>query len=58
MFNAFPIRLLMTKFASILVRQRIPMQDEDVNGPHTHLLPHIIRNDINFPKPIKKIFVQ
>jgi hypothetical protein len=48
-----PARLVMTKFASILVRQRIPIQGEnDVKGPHTHLLPHIIRNHITFPIPI------
>ena len=39
----------MTKFAHILVKQRIPVQGQDVDGPHTHLLPHIIHNGIDFP---------
>ncbi len=47
-----PQRLLRTKFASILVKQKIPTIGEDINGPHTHLLPQIIRNNIKFPVPI------
>jgi len=47
-----PWRLVMTKFAHILVKQRIPVQGQDVDGPHTHLLPHIIHNGIDFPIPI------
>lgn len=47
-----PQRLLRTKFASILVKQKIPTIGEEINGPHTHLLPHIIHNNIKFPVPI------
>ena len=43
-----PQRLLRTKFASIVVKQKIPTRGEDING----LLPHIIRNNIKFPVPI------
>jgi hypothetical protein len=47
-----PQRLLKTQFASILVKQKIPLRGEVVTGPHTHLLPNIIRNNIKFPIPI------
>ncbi|MEM2760322.1 MAG: hypothetical protein QXU32_04105 [Nitrososphaerales archaeon] len=47
-----PPRLFRTKFAHIMVKQRIPSNGENVDGPHTHLLPSIIRDGIHFPVPI------
>ncbi|MGH9934051.1 MAG: DUF6925 family protein [Nitrososphaerales archaeon] len=47
-----PPRLFRTKFAHILVKQRIPSKGEHVDGPHTHLLPSIIRSGTHFPIPI------
>jgi hypothetical protein len=47
-----PYRLFNTKFASILVKQRIATNQDEVDGPHTHLLPHIILDKINFPNPV------
>jgi len=47
-----PARLFRTKFAHILVKQRIPSNTEQVDGPHTHLLPSIIRSGTHFPVPI------
>lgn len=47
-----PARLFRTKFAEILVRQKIPTDGKTVNGPHTHLLPHIIKNRMRFPTPV------
>jgi hypothetical protein len=48
-----PQRLLKTKFASILVKQKIPVAGKEVvTGPHTHLLPNIICNNTKFPIPI------
>lgn len=47
-----PPRLFRTKFASIMVKQRIPSNGEHVDGPHTHLLPSIIINGTHFPIPI------
>ena len=47
-----PWRLFTTKFASITVKQKIPIQKDEVEGPHTHLLPQIIINKVNFPIPI------
>lgn len=47
-----PYRLFNSKFASILVKQRIATYKDEVDGPHTHLLPNIILDKINFPNPI------
>jgi hypothetical protein len=47
-----PRRLFTTKFASITVKQKIPINKDEVDGPHTHLLPQIIINQLNFPIPI------
>lgn len=47
-----PIRLFRTKYASIMVNQKIPTKSEKINGPHTHLLPQIILQNVNFPMPI------
>lgn len=47
-----PIRLFRTKYASIMVKQKIPLQREGIDGPHTHLLPQIILHKVHFPIPI------
>jgi hypothetical protein len=47
-----PARMFSTKFASIIVKQKIPTRRDEIDGPHTHLLPHIILNRTNFPIPI------
>lgn len=47
-----PYRLFNSKFASILVKQRIATNKDEVDGPHTHLLPNIIQDKVNFHNPI------
>jgi hypothetical protein len=47
-----PVRLFRTKYASIMVKQKIPLQIEEIDGPHTHLLPQIILHKVHFPIPI------
>lgn len=47
-----PVRLFRTKYASIMVKQKIPIQMEEIDGPHTHLLPQIILHKVHFPIPI------
>jgi hypothetical protein len=47
-----PIRAFNSKYASIIVKQRIPTKKDEVDGPHTHLLPNIILRGISFPIPI------
>ena len=48
-----PTRLFKSKFAYIIVRQKIPLEDEDeIEGPHTHLLPPIIKSGKHFGVPI------
>jgi hypothetical protein len=47
-----PIRLFRTKYASIMVKQRIPLDKEGIDGPHTHLLPQIILDNVRFPIPV------
>lgn len=47
-----PIRLFKTKYASIMVNQKIPTKSEKINGPHTHLLLQIILHNVNFHMPI------
>ena len=52
-----PQRLLRTKFASILVKQKIPTRGEDINGPHTHLLLTSFAITSNFQYPLTIIYV-
>ncbi|MEO9310102.1 MAG: hypothetical protein ABI337_07375 [Nitrososphaera sp.] len=47
-----PPRLFKTKFASILVKQKIPTAEEEIEGPHTHLLPPIIKSKKHFVVPV------
>ena len=47
-----PVRLFKTKFASISVNKKISTTKEEIDGPHTHLLPEIIRHKIKFPIPV------
>jgi len=48
-----PVRLFKSKFASILVKQKIPLSESDeIDGPHTHLLPPIIRRRKQVLSPI------
>lgn len=48
-----PVRLFKSKFASIMVRQKIPLSESDeIQGPHTHLLPPIIKGKKQFLSPI------
>lgn len=47
-----PPRLFKTRFASILVKQKIPTAEEEIDGPHTHLLPPIIKSKKHFEVPI------
>lgn len=47
-----PVRLFKTKFAEIMVKQKIPINGEHSEGPHTHLLPSIIHN-LRYPLPIE-----
>lgn len=48
-----PTRLFKSKFAYIIVRQKIPQEGEDeLEGPHTHLLPPIIKSGKHFDVPI------
>jgi hypothetical protein len=47
-----PVRLFRTKCASIMVKQKIPLQIGEIDGPHTHLLPQIILHKVHFPIPI------
>lgn len=48
-----PVRLFKSKFAFIKVRQKIPQNEEDeLEGPHTHLLPPIIKSNKHFQIPI------
>jgi hypothetical protein len=49
-----PYRLFDSKFASILVKQKIAPNKDEVDGPHTHLLPDIILGKIIFPNPINE----
>ncbi len=34
-----PVRVFRIKYASIMMKQKIPLQTEELDGPHTHLLP-------------------
>lgn len=48
-----PPRLFQTKFAYIIVRQKIPLTEkEELEGPHTHLLPPLIKSKKHFEVPI------
>ncbi len=47
-----PPRLFKSKLASILVKQKIPLLEDDLEGPHTHLLPPIIKTKKRFAVPI------
>lgn len=48
-----PIRFFKSKFASILVKQKIPLSESDENdGPHTHLLPSLMKNKKRFLSPV------
>lgn len=48
-----PPRLFQTKFAYIIVRQKIPLTEkEELEGPHTHLLPPIIKSKKYFEVPV------
>ena len=48
-----PTRLFKSKYAYIIVRQKIPQDGEDeLDGPHTHLLPPIIHSGRHFHVPI------
>jgi hypothetical protein len=47
-----PVRLFRTKYASIMVKQKIPLQTQEIDGPHTHLLPQIILHKVHFPIPV------
>lgn len=47
-----PVRLFRTKYASIMIKQKIPLQTEEIDGPHTHLLPQIILHKVHFPIPV------
>jgi hypothetical protein len=47
-----PVRAFRTKFAEIRVKQKIPVGKEQVEGPHTHLIPVIIQKGIDYPAPI------
>lgn len=48
-----PVRLFKSKFAFIKVRQKIPQENKDeVDGPHTHLLPPIIKSGKHLQTPI------
>ena len=48
-----PVRLFKSKFATILVKQKIPLSESDeIDGPHTHLLPPIIKKGKQFLSPI------
>jgi hypothetical protein len=35
-----------------MVKQKIPLQTEEIDGPHTHLLPQIILHQVHFPIPV------
>jgi hypothetical protein len=48
-----PFRMFNSKFASIVVKQKIPTPKDEIDGPHTHLLPNIILKGINFPIPVE-----
>jgi hypothetical protein len=53
-----PTRLFKSKHAYIIVRQKIPREGEDeVEGPHTHLLPHIIKSGKHFDVPVPKTMI-
>lgn len=53
-----PPRLFQTKFAYILVRQKIPLTEkEELEGPHTHLLPPIIKSKKHFEVPVPEDMV-
>jgi hypothetical protein len=48
-----PTRFFKSKYAYIIVRQKIPQEGEDeIDGPHTHLLPPIIHSGKHFHTPI------
>ncbi|MFQ5782937.1 MAG: hypothetical protein ACE5GR_07790 [Nitrosopumilus sp.] len=48
-----PTRFFKSKYAYIIVRQKIPLDGEDeLEGPHTHLLPPIIQSGKHFHAPI------
>lgn len=47
-----PPRLFQTNFASILVKQKITTTEEEIEGPHTHLLPPIIKSKKHFEVPV------
>jgi hypothetical protein len=47
-----PFRFFSSKYASIIVKQKISTMNDTVDGPHTHLLPNIILKGIDFPIPI------
>lgn len=50
--NSSPVRLFKTKFAEIMVKQKIPVNGEHAEGPHTHLIPSIIHR-LQYPLPIE-----
>jgi hypothetical protein len=35
-----------------MVKQKIPLQTQEIDGPHTHLLPQIILHKVHFPIPV------
>lgn len=35
-----------------MIKQKIPLQREGIDGPHTHLFPQIILHKVHFPIPV------